>query len=105
MNCYLSELHESLFYFACRVVLYRSFYPVWNVHNGNFCIDLTYHQGKQKGGIYGKLIVREGAQDQGGCLEDRYKRVIVHLSRKVQDRKSTRLNSSHYCASRMPSSA
>src|SRR3546814_2850331 len=30
---------------------------------------------------------------------------VAPLDGRVQDRKSTRLNSSHYCASRMPSSA
>src|SRR3546814_8092198 len=30
---------------------------------------------------------------------------LVHVARRLGDRKSTRLNSSHYCASRMPSSA
>src|SRR3546814_709201 len=30
---------------------------------------------------------------------------VLHQCRSAEDRKSTRLNSSHYCASRMPSSA
>src|SRR3546814_8381432 len=36
---------------------------------------------------------------------DYYFSIFIELFEFLQDRKSTRLNSSHYCASRMPSSA
>src|SRR3546814_3432507 len=41
------------------------------------------------------------------ATRDRYRHVVERLARrgKLEDRKSTRLNSSHYCAYRMPSSA
>src|SRR3546814_9613570 len=42
-----------------------------------------------------------GADDSGERLASTLNNISMHMS----DRKSTRLNSSHYCAYRMPSSA
>src|SRR3546814_9499669 len=39
------------------------------------------------------------------CRSVKAKRLFLYFSGQYRDRKSTRLNSSHYCASRMPSSA
>ena len=44
-------------------------------------------------------------QNEDGTPSTQLKKRIYDLKCSLQDRKSTRLNSSHFCVSRMPSSA
>src|SRR3546814_8919551 len=69
--------------------------------------DLSREEGLELGRLRGGARTAEGADDRGGPAV-----VLEHGGQQVRggrlaagDRKSTRLNSSHYCASRMPSSA
>src|SRR3546814_18042926 len=50
-------------------------------------------------------LFRSGRAAQAGDMTDGLQPAGEIPSEAAQDRKSTRLNSSHYCASRMPSSA
>src|SRR3546814_6739058 len=75
-------------------------------HRFEFGLQLTEpHGGRALFGIGAKLARRDkrviGRKDGGHLLALR----LVPAKLSTIDRKSTRLNSSHYCASRMPSSA
>src|SRR3546814_9935035 len=67
------------------------------------------HHRKQAFGVVTTERERVGVADTGGGDLHQHlagaRRIDVDLDDLQRDRKSTRLNSSHYCASRMPSSA
>src|SRR3546814_2794677 len=50
-------------------------------------------------------IDETGAKRRDDLQQTSWKAAFAHTKSLLEDRKSTRLNSSHYCASRMPSSA
>src|SRR3546814_6912453 len=72
--------------------------------NGLIALDRPLVGSRDRVDIF---LLRRG---HGGRVEARHLQVAEHLvqverGEGVVDRKSSRLNSSHYCASRMPSSA
>ena len=56
-------------------------------------------------GDWGQIIIEDGCNVQENCTIHMFPGVTVLLKEGAQDRKSTRLNSSHLRLSRMPSSA
>src|SRR3546814_2497421 len=68
--------------------------------------DHRLHAADMRHDTFGRLAVRLATEDAAAERRaHRHRAYEVGRRTVAQDRKSTRLNSSHYCASRMPSSA
>ena len=91
-------------YLICFILLSAGLLALFGVKPGDF-IDALFRSQRKSATLSDELNVLLGTPAKGFFNQDYELKQILKGTGRAEDRKSTRLNSSHWLQSRMPSSA